>query len=786
MFFYNLKVAFRNLLRQKGISLINIFGLSIGISCTILLFLMVYVSYTTDRFHTNYDNIFLLQQKVNLASGDYTADRVGGATGPAMADAYPQIQSYTRMGQLGEMLLAYYPDGKESSTTPISFVETSGAAVDSTFFDVFSFEFIAGRPASKMNQKNFIYLTEAVATKFFDDIDPIGKTIYFQEGLELIVSGILKDIPDNSSIQFSYLVPFKVQEMIGMPIDGFGGTIYRTYFVLNNPLSAEIINQDINEFLESKYEETLEVHRFLSHIRNVFLYGETKAFWGMLIFGIVGLSILVIAAINYINLSTAKSIDRAKEVGIRKTGGAERWQLIKQFLTESFLTTLLSVNLSVLFVELALPYFNHSFDSQLSIPYFATSFWMYVIILVLSVGLLAGFYPAFMLSSFKPSLILNKFQSGKSRGASLRKVLVVSQFSLTLFFIICTIFLFKQVNYIDKADLGVEKKNVIYLPTRGKLWENYDEIKTEILNEASVEKVSSASELPNYVNHGEIDWGLEREGQNTIARILWSDADVIETFGLELSLGRFYDKSRQSDIEDGIVVNEEIIKMLGYEGDPIGQRFRLWDHEKTIIGVVKDFTFFPIDIGGKALILPYRDINQFIFIKTTDGFNATSLARLEEIIKRYNPDYPFEYYALSEYKTPSLASSEQLIAILFYFSLFGIFISCLGIFGLAMFMVEKRTKEIGIRKVFGASITKIIVLLSHGFVKLVLIANVIALPLSYLALRGILGFFVAKVNLSPFIFLGTGLLIVIIALLTIFWQSISVARKNPANSLRYE
>ena len=299
MFFYNLKIAFRNLARQKGISVINILGLSIGISCTILLFLMVHISYNTDRFHKNYENLFLLQQEVNLASGEYTADRVGGATGPAMAEAYPQIQHFTRLGQLGEMLLAYYPVGKDGITPPVSFVESGGAAVDSTFFDVFSFEFISGGPAQSIHKNSFIYLTAKVANKLFGDENPIGKTVYFQEGLELTVTGVLKDLPDNTSFQFSYLVPFKVEEMIGMPIDGFAGTMYFTYFVLDNPESAEIINRDINEFIESKYEETLEVHRFLSHIRDVFLYGETKAFWGILVFGIVGLSILFIAAINY-------------------------------------------------------------------------------------------------------------------------------------------------------------------------------------------------------------------------------------------------------------------------------------------------------------------------------------------------------------------------------------------------------------------------------------------------------------------------------------------------------
>ncbi len=786
MYFYNFKVAFRNLIRQKGISLINIFGLAIGISCSILLFLMVFFSYTTDQFQVNYENLFLFQQKVSVVSGDFTSDRAGGALGPALAENYPQIQSYTRMGQLGEMLLAYYPDGKEGGSLPITFIEKGGAAVDSTFFNVFSFDFIYGGPPQGILRNDFIYLTKEVSEKLFQKEDPTDKTVYFQEGLALTVAGVLDEIPKNSSVQFSYLVPFKVEEMIGMPVDGFGGTLYHNYFVLDDPGSAALINENINEFLDTKYDEEIISDRFLTHIREVYLFGENHAAWGIFIFGLVGLGVLLVASINYINLTTAKSIDRAREVGIRKTGGAKRSQLIIQFLSESLLITLISVNVAILLTELTLPYINTTFESDLAIPYQSLYFWIFITILILSVGVLAGFYPAFTLSSFHPSLIFRNFIGGKSRGAALRKVLVVSQFSITLFFIICTVFLFKQVSYIDTADLGINKENLIYIPTRGKLWNKFDEIKTEILNESSVRYVTTVSELPNNVNHGEINWGREKEKQNAIARILWCGDDLIETFGMEMAHGRFYNTNIQSDIDEGIIINEEILKMLKYEGNPIGQRFRLWEEEKTIIGVVKDFTFFPIDVGAKAIILPYRNINQFIFIKTTVGTEANSLARIENIIRKHNPEYPFEYYLLSDFKNPSMASSGKLLTVMFYFSLFGIFISCLGIFGLTLFTIEKRTKEIGIRKVFGASIPRITLLLSQGFIKLVFIANIIALPLAYFTLKGILSFFVVKINLSPSVFIETCLAVLTMAWITVFWQSVKVARKNPANSLRYE
>ncbi len=786
MFFYNLKVAYRNLIRQKSISMVNIIGLALGLTCTILLFLMVHFSYTTDSFQPNYNRIFLVQQKISMSSGEFTADRVGGGTGPALAESFPNIESYTRFGKLGEMLLAYYPEGKEGNTLPISFIEEEGAAVDSTFFNIFSFDFLYGGIPEGTDQSSFIYLTEELSKKYFKETNPVGKTIYFQEGLELVVAGVYKELPKNTTIKFNYLVPFRVEGLFGMPMDGFAGTMYHTYLLLDDPASASRINPEIDTFLDTKLDGSIEVDHFITHIREAFLYGENKASWGIILFSIIGLGILLIAVINYINLCTAKSMDRAREVGIRKTGGAERWQLIRQFMSESMLTTFISVICAVLLTELFLPYFNGLLNSYLVIPYKSQAFWMFIGGLILIVGFFAGFYPSLVLSSFNPSLILKNFQGGKSRGATLRKILVVSQFTVTLFFIVCTIFLYKQMSYVHTGDLGINKENIIYIPTRGKLWNKYEDLKNDLLQESSVLNVSSGSELPVYVSHGDFNWGKESEQQNVLARVLWCDDDLTKTFNMKMASGSFYNKDSKSDIEDGIVVNEEVVKLLNYEGDPVGQRFRLWDQEKTIIGVVKNFAFFPIEIGSEAIILPYRNINQFIFLKTSDGFDETSLARLKNIIKKHNPDYPFEYFALSDYRNPTTKSSEQLMPILFYFSSFGIFISCLGLFGLVLFTVEKRTKEIGIRKVLGATTPRITFLLSSEFIKLVLIAVVIAIPLSYLALHKILSFFVLKINLSPVIFISTGIAILLLAMATILWHSIKVARRNPANSLRYE
>jgi len=789
MFWYNLKIALRNILKNRGFSVINLVGLSIGMACSLLILLMAHFVWITDRFHDNFENIFLLQQKLLLSSGDVPVDRVGGSMGPAIAETYPQVQYYTRYGQPGEMLLSYKPDNSYSVYTETrSFIEEDGIAADSLFFNVFSFAFKQGDPASTLQNDNYLILTETLADKLFPNKDGFGKTVYINEGMPLTVTGILYDLPYNSSVQFSYIAPFRVMELIGFPIEGFGGTNFFTYFVLDNPGSAEIINADINDFLDTKMPEdlNLKTDRYLTHVRYAFLFGEQMNFIGILVFGILGFGILLIACLNYINLSTAKSMDRTREVGIRKTGGASRWQLTRQFLGESLILTIIAVHFAVLLVELGLPKINSISESPMHINYADPVFYILILSIVIIVGLLAGSYPALHLSSLNPSLILKDYSSTGKKGNRLRKVLVVSQFSITIFFILCTFFLYKQLDHIYTADPGFNKENVIYFPTRGAMWDKYEEIRTELLQETHIDLVSSASSLPTNADRGEINWGKEKGVQNTLARIIHVDHDFTKTFEMNLVNGRFFSREHPSDIKNGIVVNEEIVRILEYEGDPIGQRFQLWETEYNIIGVVEDFAFFPIDIGGKGLIMRYSETNDFIFLKVNDGFNTANLSRIQAILKKHNPEYPFEYYYMSKYESPIFEDIKNQVGILYYFCGFGVFISCLGLFGLALFTVEKKTKEIGIRKVFGASVYRIVTMLSKEFIALVIAANIIAIPLAYLALKGILKFFLMKISLDVSIFILIGIGMVLIAFLTVLWQSLSTARKNPVTSLRYE
>lgn len=784
MFAYNFKIAIRNLVRNKGFNLINILGLTLGMACSLIMLLSVYESYKVDTFHENFDRLYLFQQDVALSSGTYTSDRCGGSIGAFLKDNYPQIEDFVRVGNTRETLLAYFDKDNEE---PYSTIEKQGIAVDSNFFSVFTFEMKHGNPQYACQGNNFIILTESLARKIFNEENPMGKRIIINEKYDLLVTGILHDVPSNSSLQFTFLVPFETMGQFGFPLEGFGGTNFYTYFILDNPGSKEYVNSSINDLLDKQhYDEQLKLHRYLTHIRKAFLYGEQMNYLGIYIFLAIGFGILLIACINYVNLTTAKSLERAKEIGIRKTGGASRGQLMGQFLGESIIVALISVHLAVLIVELALPIINASFNAHVSVDYSDPAIWIILVSVVFFSGFLSGLYPAFVLSNLRPAMILRDSILPGSKGNRLRKVLVVIQFSLTLFFIVTTLVLYKQFVYLRTADYGFERDDIIYVPTRGTIWEKYHDIKQELLQESSVLQVSSGSAIPNNVEQGEINWGKEDASHNIIARIMWASEDLDKTFNLELVDGKFYSAETPTENEEGVIVNQEIIRILGYEDDPIGKRFKLWDMDKKIIGVVKDYNFVPISLGGRALILPYAKVDKFFFIKIIPEFRADQLARIEGIFKKYNPNYPFLYTFLEDYEYPFLSSILPALKVLFYLCAFGIIISCLGLFGLALYTTQKKTKEIGIRKAFGASIMKIIVLLSKQYIKLVTLACTIAIPASVLAMKGVLSFFTVKTGISTTFILLIVVAMMLISVLTILYQSLQAARQNPIISLRYE
>ncbi len=783
---YNLKIALRNILRNKGFSIINILGLTLGMTCSLIMLLMVYDVYKADTFHKNYDNLYIFQQDVVLESGTYQTDRCGGLIGPFLKENYPQIKEFARLGHTRNLLLAYFKDST-ADVRPISLVEKQGIAVDSTFSKLFSFPMVSGNPEYAYQGKHFIVLTESLSRKIFKDENPIGKRIILNEEFDLEVTGIIEEVPKNSSLEFSYIVPFDIMSTMGYNLDGFGGTNFFTYFLLDGENSKEQINSSLNELLDAQdYDEQLELNRYISHIKEAYLFGESMNYIGLYIIFSIGIGILIIACINYINLSTAKSFERAKEIGVRKTGGATRIQLIGQFLVESFMISLVAIHLSILLVELILPVINRSFEADIRLNMTDPVLWLLIAIILFCTGFLSGLYPAFILSNIRPAVIMKEMHFSGNKGSRSRKILVVVQFAMTLFFIVSTLVLYKQFMYLQKADFGITRENIIYIPTRGMIWQKYEEIKQDLLKESSVLQVSTGSAIPTNVEMGDINWGKTDEEHNIIARIMWVGEGMDQILDMNLVHGRFYSKDSPAENEEGIIVNEEIIRILGYEDNPIGKKFRLWDMDKKIIGVIEDYEFIPIDIGGRALILPYGNIQKFVFIKVVPDFKSDQLVRLQNIFGKHNPDYPFTYSFLEDYEYPFFKSVNPLLHILFYLCGFGILISCLGLFGLAMYTTQRKTKEIGIRKAFGANVSTIIILLTKQYIRLVLLACIISLPIAILLMKGVLSFFTVKTGISTFFMILIVGSMISVSILTILYHSVVAARKNPINSLRYE
>jgi ABC-type antimicrobial peptide transport system permease subunit len=596
----------------------------------------------------------------------------------------------------------------------------------------------------------------------------------------------MKDIPVQSNMQYDYLIPIYLMKDISFFHEGLGGTVYNTYVLLNENTDYQYLNSKIPPYIENLEESQLDRTPFLLPFRKVHLYDEKRSYIGVYTMGCLAILILITACINFINLSTARSFDRAKEVGIKKTDGAKKSQLIFQFLTEAFIITFISLLIALVLVEIGLPFLNRIFESEISVNYTDWIFLSGLFILTILTTILSGLYPAFLLSSFNPVKVLQKKKTGKS-GGKFRKILVVLQFSIAILTILCTVIMVGQLRYMKTADLGFNKDNILIIPARGRNNEKFEIIKNELIANEDILSVTTGSDIPDNVQMGEIEWGhkdMIHENQ-TIARIMHVGYDFDRTFELTLKDGRFFSKDHITDSTSGVIINQDIADIMGYK-EPVGQPFFLYDNEYTIIGVVEDFKFFPLNLGGNALFMVFSENQPLIFLRYRPGDAKIAIEHAQKTIMKYNPNYPFEYYYYNDYDRILTRIGDSSNTVLIYFSLFGILISCLGLLGLAIFSAETKTKEIGIRKAFGASIQNIIGSLSREFMILILIAHLIAIPIAFLIMNFVLNLFAVKTDMSIWYFILTAAGVYILAFITTGWQTISAARKNPVDSLRYE
>ena len=780
-------IATRVLIRNKIFSLINILGLSIGLSCALLILSVVKQQMTYDRFHENNEHLFCLQQKMDLGTGSYTTDRSGAACGPALVDAFPEFSSYVRFSPPHEMLISYFPPDTSKDEKPERklFIENAVLAVDSNFFSLFTFKSLAGDQATALLDPYSIVLTRETAEKYFGDEEALDRTLTVNSKYAFTVTAVVEDPPITSSIQFDFLINFNFLKEFGYNLESFDGNPFNTFLYMEDPSLAEGMEQNITTYLDDFQEGGIETEHKLLSLKDFRNKGENKGHLFRMILILLGVIILSIACINFMNLSTARYMDRTREVGIRKVVGARRGQLIRQFLGETMIITFLALNLSILLVDSIIPAFNQYFELHVTFKLNEPLILGGLIGIFLITSFVAGSYPAFFLSSFNAANIFNNMRGGRTKGKGIRRILVVVQFLFAILFIITSLVNYQQFKLLRDSFTGFDTSNIIYFQSRGELNKKFASVKQEILQNPGVLSVTSAAYIPKYVETGEFKWGLMAEENNDISAKLPVSFDFDETFGMEMSAGRFYSADMPGDSNNAIVINRAVAEALGLE-DPVGQTFYLEEESYTIIGVLENYSFNPLSLMGDKVILPFGQENNWVFVKTSGLNREEIIDYIGNVHEKYNPDYPFEHFYLDEFTDPITEALGMINKIIYFFTIFGIVISSLGLLGLSTYSTLQRTKEIGIRKALGASSTRILGLLTLDFLKLILISLAISIPISILLMRSMLQLFAERITPSAGLYLFTALIVTVIAIVTVSFQALRAASSNPAKSLRYE
>lgn len=776
MFFNYLKITIRNIQKHKAYSFINIAGLAIGLACCILILLWVQDELSYDRFHENAENLYA----ATFSNGSIVTPT---ALGPFLKAEYPEVIQTSRFSPQGRNLLKY----KETEI-----YESGGIMVDPDFVKMFTIQLMEGNPETALNDPNSILLSERFVQRLFGSRDPLGQTVIYATRLPLKVTGVFKDYPLNSHISFEYILPLELAKKWNRDLNTWEYNNIRTYVQLQAGTQVQSVDRKISGVVEShrpQDQRPLSLQPITRLYLNPVEHESTRLTY-VYLFSALAFFILLIACINFINLTTAKSSNRAKEVGIRKTVGAYRTSLIRQFFGESLFLTLIASLLGFGLSLLLLPWFNNLTGKAFTWEYMLKlNMLLGILIIILLTVAVSGSYPALFLSRFQPVKVLTgKLKSGL-KGGLFRKVLVVLQFALSVFLILGTLMIYQQVNFLKERDVGYDRDNVVIFGIGGRFVQNIDRIKTELKSNPDILNITLVDVAPYRWNSnagvGDVHW--EGKTDQQVKMVMTNvDYDFLATFGLEMAQGRFFSKEHSTDPAEAYVVNQAAVRAMEMD-NPVGKELKVWDSSRRIIGVVKDYHFESLHdpIIPMAMRVDPNWYGQACVRITPHRVNDT-LAFIENKWEEIYPEYPFEFRFLDE-ALQNLYRDEQSIGkIVSIFTLLALIISCLGIFGLSSYTAEQRTKEIGIRKVLGASVTNIVQHISREFILLVLIANVIVWPIAYFLLNKWLQAFAYRISISWLTFLLTGIAILAISLLTVSRQIIRAATANPVDSLRYE
>jgi len=786
MFSNYLKIAYRNLLRNKGFSFINILGLAIGMASAMLIFLWIQHEVSYDQFHEKKDRIYEAWNREVFSGKLQCWSTTPKVLGPAMQQEFPEVELATRVDWGRDHLFTV---GEKN-------ISIDGNIVDSGFLRVFSFPLLKGNPSKVLEKPYSIVVTEKFAKKFFGDQDPIGKTVQVNRKDIFTITGLLKDLPTNTRFDFEYLLPWSYMRSQGEDDTNWGNNSTKTYVLLKPNTSIASVQEKIKK-IKSRHEKS-EVNNemFLYPMDRWRLYSrfekgiESGGMIDMIrLFAIIAGFILLIACINFMNLSTARSEKRAKEVGIRKVIGAQRNSLVGQFLGESILISVISGIVALLLVILFLPAFNTLTEKELSINFFNIYFWLVFLCFIIFTGLLAGSYPAFYLSAFQPVKVLKGTFKKAHAVFNPRKVLVVLQFTFAIILIISTIIVKEQIDHAQRRDSGYSKDNLVYHYLTGDLGKNFELVRNELISQGVAKYVTKTSAPPT---QGWSDtWGLEWHGKDpndkTDFDIYCADENLVKTIGLQLVSGRDFNLKEFPTDSTAMIINESGAKAMGFK-DPIGQIVKNNDIDWHIIGVIRDFILqSPFHPTKPMAISGAKGWFNIILIRMNEqNATAANIAAMSNVFKKYNPGYPVEYKFVDEEYAQKFNNEKRSATLAWLFAGLTIFISCLGLFGLATYMAENRIKEIGVRKVLWASVGNITGLLSKDFIKLVALSFIIASPVAWLAMQSWLSGYPYRITIQWWVFALAGALSIIIALATVSFQAIKAALSNPVKSLRTE
>ncbi|HNP17113.1 MAG TPA: ABC transporter permease [Fulvivirga sp.] len=796
------KVAFRNILKDKFYSLINVFGLAVGISSCIFILIYINDEFSYDRFNTKADRIYRLTEFIEQEGSGERSSSVPFPVGTTLLEDYGSlIENQVRFFnfQSPTILVSEEQSEKEFNETGVYFA-------DSTFFDVFDYEVVKGDKNTALDKPNSIMITERAAKKYFGDQDPIGQFLKIQNQVQLLVTAVMADPPTNAHIDFDFIISFSTMRAFfnGQYPDNWYWNPCWTYIVLKNDVAPETLSAEFPAFIQKYFPAFVkdDIRMELQPLTAIHLTSNLEfelksnsSEENIYAFILIGMFILFIATMNFMNLSTARSAKRAKEVGLRKTLGSAKGQLVFQFLMESLIISFIGILIALLFTVVGLPAFNVIADKSIGYDIFMhPTILIGLLSIFVVVGIGSGIYPALVLSSFVPIKVLKDSQVKGGRGAVLRKGLVIIQFSLSIIMIIGTVIAINQLDFLRKSGTGFNKDQILYISALNTpMTRNYEAFKKQVELQPDVYSVTGVLDVLGAHHQGQ-NVRFEGMEKSKLFSIFWVNHDFFKTFDLEIVQGRAFKENILSDDTTTLVVNEALARQMGWTlEETIGKKFEINNNSGEIIGVVKDFNFVskhreiePLVIQQRSPSFHFNFSLKYVAIRLNSKDISNTLSDIETKWKVAAPGFPFDYFFLDQELNKLYKDEEKLANVANIFSVLAVIVACLGLFALASFMAEERKKEIGIRKVMGASATQIVLLLSMDFTKLVLVAFVIACPIAYYVITSWLNNFAFHVDINWLIFLFVGVVTLVIALLTIMYRALESAFSNPVKVMRHQ